>query len=88
MRKQSNWCFSRNLSDWPRAEARCCCTWTSILGPVLLTGDLGGAVASNVRAEQPMFNLVFPVVFACIALRGLWLHDARPEQLLPLKDQA
>ena len=61
---------------------------TSILGAVLLTGYLGGAVASNVRAEQPVFNIVFPVVFACIAWGGLWLREARLEQLLPLKDKA
>lgn len=61
---------------------------TSILGSILLTGYLGGAVASNVRAEQPVFNIVFPVVFACIAGGGLWLRDARLEQLLPLKDKA
>ena len=61
---------------------------TSILGAVLLTGYLGGAVASNVRAEQPVFNIVFPIVFACIAWGGLWLREARLEQLLPLKDKA
>src|SRR5260370_29092679 len=61
---------------------------TSILGAVLLTGYLGAAVASNVRAEQPVFNIVFPIVFACIAWGGLWLREARLEQLLPLKDKA
>jgi hypothetical protein len=61
---------------------------TSILGAVLLTGYLGGAVASNVRAAQPVFNIVFPIVFACIAWGGLWLREARLEQLLPLKDKA
>jgi DoxX-like family/Sigma-70, region 4 len=61
---------------------------TSILGAVLLTGYLGGAVVSNLRAEQPVFNIVFPVVFACIAWGGLWLRDARLEHLLPLKDKA
>lgn len=58
---------------------------TSILGAVLLTGYLGGAVATNVRAEQPMFNVVFPVIFACIAWGGLWLRDKRLKQMLTLK---
>ena len=58
---------------------------TSILGAVLLTGYLGGAVASNVRAEQPLFNIVFPVIFAGIAWGGLWLRDSRLRRLLPLK---
>ena len=58
---------------------------TSILGAVLLTGYLGGAVATNVRAEQPVFNIVFPVIFACIAWGALWLRDTRLEQMLTLK---
>lgn len=58
---------------------------TSILGAILLTGYLGGAVATNVRAEQPLFNIIFPVIFASIAWAGLWLRDARVEQILPLK---
>ena len=61
---------------------------TSILGEVLLTGYLGGAVASNVRAEQPLFNIVFPVGLACLAWGGLWLRETRLVRLLPLKDKA
>jgi hypothetical protein len=60
---------------------------TSVLGAVLITGYLGGAVAINVRAEQPAFNAVFPVIFGCIAWVGLWLRDKRLEQLLPLKGE-
>jgi len=58
---------------------------TSVLGAILLTGYLGGAVATNVRAEQPLFNIVFPVIFAAIAWAGLWLREARLGELLPLK---
>ena len=57
----------------------------SVLGAILLTGYLGGAVATNVRAEQPLFNIVFPVIFAAIAWAGLWLREARLGELLPLK---
>jgi hypothetical protein len=57
---------------------------TSVLGMVLLTGYLGGAVASNIRAQQVMFNILFPVICACIAWGGLYLRDARLEQMLPL----
>jgi hypothetical protein len=60
---------------------------TSILGAVLLTGYLGGAVATNVRAETGAFNIVAPVIFASIAWGGLWLRDRRLEQLL-LKSRA
>jgi hypothetical protein len=59
---------------------------TSVLGAVLLTGYLGGAVATNVRAEQPLFNIVFPIVFATIAWAGLWLREPRLGQLLPLQE--
>jgi hypothetical protein len=61
---------------------------TSILGAILLTGYLGGAVATNVRAEQPLFNIVFPVIFACIAWGGLWLRDTRLEQMLSVNSKA
>jgi len=57
---------------------------TSILGAILLTGYLGGAVASNVRAAAPLFNILFPVVFAALVWGGLWLRDQRLRQLLPL----
>jgi hypothetical protein len=57
---------------------------TSILGAVLLSGYLGGAVATNVRAETGAFNIAAPLIFACIAWAGLWLRDRRIEQLLPL----
>jgi hypothetical protein len=55
---------------------------TSIPGAVLLTGYLGGAVATNVRAEMGTFNMVAPVIFACVAWGGLWLRDRRVEQFL------
>ncbi len=57
---------------------------TAVLGAVLTTGYLGGAVASNVRAEQPLFNILFPVIFACVVWGGLWLRDERLERLLPV----
>lgn len=41
---------------WPR---------TAVLGAVLLTGYLGGAVATHVRVGGPVFNILFPVVFGC-----------------------
>jgi len=50
---------------------------TSILGATLLTGYLGGAIASQVRAEASWFNVVFAFVFACLIWGGLWLRDVR-----------
>jgi len=55
---------------------------TSNLGAVLLTGYLGGAVASNVRAAMPTFNVVFPFILAGFIWGGLWLRDLRVRNLL------
>jgi hypothetical protein len=57
---------------------------TSVLGAILLTGYLGGAVASNVRAGTGWFNTLFPVVFAVLIWIGLWLRDTRIRTLAPL----
>src|SRR5580693_5323880 len=43
---------------------------TSILGAILLTGYLGGAVTSNVRAAQGLFNTVFPLIFGVLIWGG------------------
>lgn len=55
---------------------------TSILGAVLLTGYLGGAVASNIRAGMPLFNVVFPMIVAAMLWGGLWSRDLRVRNLL------
>ena len=55
---------------------------TAILGAILLTGYLGGAVASNVRAGTGAFNTLFPIVFAAVVWGGLWLRDRRLSGLL------
>lgn len=55
---------------------------TSALGAVLLTGYLGGAVASNVRASMPIFNIIFPLIIAALLWGGLWLRDTRVRHLL------
>lgn len=50
---------------------------TSIVGAILLTGYLGGAVASHVRVGNGWFSVVFPVVFGGLVWGGLWLRDGR-----------
>jgi hypothetical protein len=57
---------------------------TAVLGAVLLTAYMGGAVATNVRAGMPLFNILFPVLFAILFWGGLWLRDKRLQRLLPL----
>jgi hypothetical protein len=55
---------------------------TAILGAVLLTGYLGGAVATHVRVSGPWFNILFPVVLGAMVWVGLYLRDARLRTLL------
>ena len=58
---------------------------TSILGAILLTGYLGGAVASRVRTEGGWFNTLFPFVFGCLVWLGLWLRDADLRRAIPVR---
>jgi DoxX-like family len=59
---------------------------TSILGAILLTGFLGGAVASKVRLEDPLFSQVlFGVYVGILAWGGLYLRDDRLRSLIPFR---
>jgi hypothetical protein len=59
---------------------------TSILGAILLTGFLGGTVASKVRLEDPLFSQVlFGVYVGILAWGGLYLRDGRLRALIPLR---
>lgn len=58
---------------------------TSVLGAILLTGYLGGAIASKVRIEAPLFDVVFALVFALFVWGGLFLREPRLRALLPLR---
>ena len=60
---------------------------TSVFGAILLTAYLGGAVATNVFAQTPLFNLVFPMMFGVIAWAGLWLQNGRLRELVPLASE-
>jgi hypothetical protein len=56
---------------------------TSVLGALLLTGYLGGAVATHVRVESPLFShTLFPVYVAAFVWGGLLLREARVRALL------
>ncbi|HUA20362.1 MAG TPA: DoxX family protein [Bryobacteraceae bacterium] len=50
---------------------------TSLLGAILLTGYLGGAVASHVRVGDPTFQTIFPILVGALLWGGLFLRDAR-----------
>jgi DoxX-like family len=61
---------------------------TSIAGAILLTGYLGGAVASNVRAGSGWFETIFPMLFAALIWVGLILRNRRLGTLLLGKETA
>lgn len=59
---------------------------TAVLGAVLLTGYLGGAIATQLRVGNPVFShLLFGVYVGLIAWAGLWLREPRLAALLPLR---
>jgi hypothetical protein len=58
---------------------------TAILGAVLLTGYLGGAVASNIRVGHPVFQCIFPVIFAALAWGGIFVREQRLRALIPFR---
>ena len=58
---------------------------TSFVGAILLTGYLGGAIASHVRIGSPLFtHVLFGFYLGLMVWGGLWLRDARLRHLLPL----
>jgi len=59
---------------------------TSILGAILLTGYLGGAVASQLRVGLPLLsNVLFPVYVGVLIWGGLFLRDDRLRALIPVR---
>ncbi len=59
---------------------------TSVLGAILLTGYLGGAVASHVRVGGPLFPILFPVIIGVLIWGGLYLRNKRLSGLIPLQN--
>lgn len=57
---------------------------SAVLGAVLLTGYLGGAVAIQMRAGSPTFETVFPVIFAVIVWAGVFLRICGLRKVFPI----
>ncbi len=55
---------------------------TAVLGAILLTGYLGGAVATHVHAHE---NFVLPVAVGVVVWLGLYFRDARIRALVPMR---
>lgn len=65
---------------WPR---------TSVLGAILMTAYLGGAVATQLRVGSPLFShLLFGVYLGVFLWGGLWLRDMALRALIPFRSQA
>jgi len=59
---------------------------TTMLGAILLTGYLGGAVATHVRVGDPLLtHTLFPVFVAMFLWGGLYLRDTALRTLVPLR---
>jgi Na+/H+ antiporter NhaC len=59
---------------------------TSVLGAILLTGYLGGAVASNLRISSPLLTYTLvPVYVGILVWAGLFLRDGRLRALIPFR---
>ncbi|MGN6571740.1 MAG: DoxX family protein [Pseudolabrys sp.] len=60
---------------------------TAVLGAVILTGYMGGAIATHVRVGDPLFTHVLFGVYLGVALwAGLWLRDPRLRALMPFSE--
>lgn len=59
---------------------------TSVLGALLLTGYLGGAIATHVRLGNPLLtHTLFPIYVALMVWGGLYLRENRLRELLPFR---
>ena len=59
---------------------------TAVLGAIMLTGYLGGAVAVKLRIGDPLFtHVLFGVYVGILVWGGIYLRDARLRQILPLR---
>src|SRR5829696_1821683 len=68
------------LYAWPR---------TSLLGAVLLTGLMGGAIVAHLRLDHPLFShTLFGVYLGLLLWAGLWLRDEQLRTLMPLSRPA
>jgi uncharacterized membrane protein YphA (DoxX/SURF4 family) len=64
------------LYAWPR---------TALLGAVLLTAIMGGAIASHLRLGDPLFShTLFGVILGLLFWGGLWLRDERVRRVMPM----
>jgi hypothetical protein len=56
---------------------------TAVFGAILLTGYLGGAVATHVRVGEEIFPVIFPVILGAMLWGGLYFRNERLRSLVP-----
>ena len=61
---------------------------TSVLGAILLTGYLGGAIMTHVRVDDPPFTIVFAFLFGVVAWLGIFFREPRLRALIPFRRKA
>ena len=59
---------------------------TTILGAILLTAWLGGAVATHIIHKDPLLNLLFPVLFGIFVWLSVWLRNKTLKEIFPFKN--
>lgn len=55
---------------------------TVIIGAILITGWLGGAIATHIIHKDPIFNILFPVIFGIIVWGSIWLRNENLKRLV------
>jgi hypothetical protein len=58
---------------------------TAVLGAIMITGFLGGAVAIQLRAGSPLFETLFPVILGVLVWAGIYLRECRLCALIPIR---
>jgi hypothetical protein len=62
---------------------------TAVVGAILLTGFLGGAIATHVRVGSPLFtHVLFGSYLGALMWAGLYLRESRLRALLPLRTRS
>lgn len=60
---------------------------TSVLGAILLTAYFGGAIATHLRLNNPLFtHTLFTVYFGILTWSGLWLRNKALQKLFPMNN--
>ena len=60
---------------------------TAVLGAVLVTGYLGGAIAIHMRVGNPLFECTFPIIIGIFFWAGLLLRDSQLHSIFPVRSR-